>query len=61
MGTNFTNQIRNSLPRGCYVLKHRASARLAHVSWGFHPQPTRELLQPLLTGYGSQGNCSATD
>jgi len=31
MNTNFTNKIRNSLPRGCYVLKHRASARLARV------------------------------
>jgi len=31
MGTNFTNQIRNSLSRGCYVFKQRASARLARV------------------------------
>jgi len=34
MGPNFTNQIRNSLRRGCYVLKHRASARLAPVRLG---------------------------
>jgi len=25
------------------------------------PSRSGELLQPLLTGYGSQGNCSATD
>ena len=38
MGTNFTNQIRNSLPPGCYVLKQRASARLAPVRLGI-PSP----------------------
>jgi len=38
MNTNFTNKIRNSLPRGCYVLKQRASARLAPVRLGI-PSP----------------------
>jgi len=31
MGTNFTNQIRNFLPPGCYALKQRASAWVARV------------------------------
>ena len=39
MNTNFTHKIRNSLPRGYYVLKQRASARLARVRLGI-PSPT---------------------
>jgi len=54
MNTNFTDKMRNSWPPG---LLRPQTPRFSAVG----PCRTGKPSPSLLTGYGSQGNCSATD
>gem|GEM_PF-1899400 len=62
MNTNFTNKIRNSLPPGLLRPQTTRFSAVGSCQAGDSiPSRSGELLQPLLTDYGSHGYCLATD